>query len=134
MYSSQIDEKQKPGVSKDLFSVTERKLTEEQSESIERSITEQELLTALKSTQKGKSPGSGWFTAEFSKLFWQEITILLLNSINVACFIRKENKIGDTIHKISQSHADDHFLQFVMGSIYATLARRFAAIAPTSSL
>ncbi len=70
-----------------LFSAIEQKLTEEQSENIEGMITEHELLTALKSTQNGKSPGSDGFTAEFYKLFWQDIKVLQLSSINAALFL-----------------------------------------------
>ena len=45
-------------------------------------ITEQECAEALRGMNNGKSPGSDGFTVEFFKVFWKDIKILLLESIN----------------------------------------------------
>ena len=44
----------------------------------------QELSTALKNIKDSKSQGSDGFTAEFFKLFWKDMDIFILNSINYA--------------------------------------------------
>lgn len=58
------------------------KLSEEQKEYAEERITEQDILTALKSTNKNKSPGSDGMPSEFYKVFWNNITIYIMDSIN----------------------------------------------------
>ncbi len=59
-------------------------LTEDESADIEGEISESELLASLKSTANNKSPGSDGFPCEFYKFFWQDITTLVVNSLNMA--------------------------------------------------
>ncbi len=83
LYSSKVDSsKVDPATYKQFFSTVHHKCTQKESNSIERKISEHELLAALKSTSNSKSAGSDGFTSEFYKLFWVEIKDLLLNSIN----------------------------------------------------
>ena len=56
-------------------------LTEEQSQTCEGPITEPELLNAIKSIPNNKSPGNDGLTNQFYETFWEEIKILLCNSI-----------------------------------------------------
>ena len=48
-------------------------LDEEQKSKCENSLSEKDLLTAVKSMKNGKSPGSDGLTSEFSKFFWSDI-------------------------------------------------------------
>lgn len=43
------------------------------SERADKPITEQDLLTALKQMNNGKSPGTDGLTVEFYKFFWPEV-------------------------------------------------------------
>ena len=47
-------------------------------------MTENELLKSIKSFKNNKTPGTDGLTAEFYKLFWQDIKHVLLASINYA--------------------------------------------------
>ena len=49
------------------------KLSEQQKESCEDTLTEQELLATLKTFRKNKSPGLDGLTAEFYLTFWGDI-------------------------------------------------------------
>jgi exonuclease III len=52
-------------------------------------ITYQECLKALKSLSNGKTPGADGITTDFYKFFWNDISNLVLESINYA-FIKDE--------------------------------------------
>ena len=45
-------------------------------------LTEYECFISLKNMQNNKSPGSDGITTEFYKLFWNDIKIYLINSLN----------------------------------------------------
>ena len=47
-------------------------------------LTERECLKALKTMDAGKTPGSDGLPAEFYKVFWTDISILLIRSLNHA--------------------------------------------------
>ena len=47
-------------------------------------LTKEECLQALKSTETNKTPGSDGIPAEFYKVFWNDLSDLLVNSINFA--------------------------------------------------
>ena len=59
-------------------------LTEEQKYSCEGSVSEDELLYALKQMKNGSSPGCDGITTEFIKMFWTHISDLLTKSFNTA--------------------------------------------------
>ncbi len=58
------------------------KLNETEKERCEGEITENECLKSLKDMKNNKSPGTDGLTAEFYKMFWSDIKILLLDSLN----------------------------------------------------
>ncbi len=58
------------------------KLSEDEKLTCEGPIKEYECLEALTDMKNMKSPGSDGLTAEFYKLFWTEIKIHYINSIN----------------------------------------------------
>ena len=47
-------------------------------------LTKAECLQALKNTEANKTPGSDGIPAEFYKVFWNDLSDLLVNSINFA--------------------------------------------------
>ena len=57
-------------------------LSKEDAELCEGLITEQECAEALKEMVNGKSPGCDGFTVDFYKVFWKDIKILLVESLN----------------------------------------------------
>lgn len=57
-------------------------LNDTQRQSCEGLLTENECATALLDMQNNKSPGSDGITTEFYKIFWQDLKVYLLNSIN----------------------------------------------------
>ena len=72
-------------LSKEFFPVENSvQLSEEQKESCEGPLTVDECLNALKTMKSGKSPGSDGFPSEFYKVFWADISMLLLKAINFA--------------------------------------------------
>ena len=58
------------------------KINDVQRNSCEGKLTEIECATALKQIQNNKSPGSDGLTAEFYKIFWNEIKHYYIASIN----------------------------------------------------
>ena len=59
-----------------------RKLSMNESKTLEGKITQKELNLALKNMKNNKSPGPDGFTVEFYKTFWAEICTFMLRSIN----------------------------------------------------
>ena len=59
-------------------------LNEEEQKSCEGLLTERECLKALKTMEAGKTPGSDGLPAEFYKVFWTDISIFLIRSLNHA--------------------------------------------------
>ena len=47
-------------------------------------LTERECLAALKTLEQGKTPGSDGLPAEFSRVFWTNMSNLLINALNYA--------------------------------------------------
>ena len=66
----------------------EIRISLEQSESCEGPLTE-ECLVALKAMESGKSPGSDGFPIEFYKVFWYDISTILLEAITCSYEKRK---------------------------------------------
>lgn len=66
----------------DLIGENAYKLSNEQATTIEGEITMGELQEALKNLKNNKSPGSDGYTAEFFKVFWNDLGKYVLNSIN----------------------------------------------------
>lgn len=67
-----------------LSNLTAPELDPKTSESLEGPISYKELTQALKATKNGKSPGLDGFSVDFLKLFWSELGIFILRSINEA--------------------------------------------------
>ena len=72
------------------------KIFEEESEEMKKEITMDELTTAVKSMEGGKSPGSDGFTVEFYKKFWEELSNHMINGFQ--CLFKK-GKMGITQKK-----------------------------------
>ena len=60
------------------------KLSENQASSLEGLVTKQECESALKIMKNNKSPGSDGIPVEFYKAFWDDINLLLIDSLNSA--------------------------------------------------
>ena len=58
------------------------KLNDQEKQSIEGSLTDYECSMALKEMKNNKSPGSDGITTEFYKLFWDDIKLLYVKSLN----------------------------------------------------
>ena len=56
------------------------KLSQEEIENLNRSITSTEVKTVIRNIPESKSPGPDGFTAEFYQKFKEELTPILLNS------------------------------------------------------
>jgi hypothetical protein len=65
------------------------KLTADQKELTKGKITYKECLKALKSLSNGKTPGQDGITTDFYKFFWNDISSLVLDSINHS-FLKNE--------------------------------------------
>ena len=57
-------------------------LNNDQKSQCEGNLTENECASSLKAMNNNKSPGSDGITTEFYKLFWNDIKIYLINSLN----------------------------------------------------
>ena len=58
------------------------KLNDQEMQNIEGCLTEYECSTALKEMKNNKSPGSDGITTEFYKMFWKEIKMFYVSSLN----------------------------------------------------
>ena len=65
-----------------FFDDSIRKLNNLDKNSCEGHITEAECINALKNMKNQKSPGSDGITVEFYKLFWNDVKVFYINSIN----------------------------------------------------
>ena len=59
-------------------------LNDEQRNNCEGLLTERECLAALKTMEQGKTPGSDGLPSEFYRVFWTNISNLLINALNYA--------------------------------------------------
>ena len=66
----------------DILGENKDKLSDEEVQTLEGKITYAELLHALKQMKNEKSPGLDGYTAELFKLFWIDLGIFVLRSIN----------------------------------------------------
>ena len=57
-----------------------KKLSDEQSNSLEHEITIDELSSALKHMKNGKTPGIDGFPVDFFKVFWGKLKYFILHS------------------------------------------------------
>ena len=80
------DSCQQGGLSIDEFlkNVNTNMLTDEQQEYLEKKVTTNEYLEALKSFEKNKTPGNDGLTVEFYLGFWHLIEKCLVDSLNFA--------------------------------------------------
>ena len=67
-----------------INSLNRRKLTKQQAQSIEGTLTLTELTYSLNNMKNDKSPGPDGFTVEFYKAFWPELSYTVLRAINSA--------------------------------------------------
>ena len=67
---------------KECFTTNLNTLSEDEIDQCEGLITEQECAEALKGMTNGKSPGCDGFTVDFYKVFWKDLKLLLVESIN----------------------------------------------------
>ena len=81
-YSKLYDRKECSSSSQNFFRHDINKLNQTEKESCEGILTEFECAQALLSMKNGKSPGSDGITTEFYKIFWPDIKLHLLNSLN----------------------------------------------------
>ena len=58
------------------------KLTEEEKDNLEGEIESFEAGEILKKMKNNKSPGSDGFTSEFLKLFWKDLKVFVIGSLN----------------------------------------------------
>ena len=73
------------------------RLTTIQANGLEGELELSELLNALKNMKNNKTPGPDGFTAEFYKMFWTDISVFLLRSLNQGFrngSLTKEQKAG----------------------------------------
>ena len=59
-------------------------LNDEERNNCEGLLTERECLAAQKTMEQGKTPGSDGLPAEFYRVFWTNISNLLINALNYA--------------------------------------------------
>ena len=57
-------------------------LNDDEAEWIESEITSEEASVALKNMKNCKSPGTDGFSAEFFKVFWSKIGMLVVRALN----------------------------------------------------
>ena len=86
LYSSHLDASRNDFQNDNFFSVdtNTKVLDDRERQTCEGFITKQECLQALKDMEPNKTPGSDGLPAEFYKIFWNEISDYLINSINHA--------------------------------------------------
>ena len=60
----------------------DKKLTDDEKNSIEGPVSEYECAAALKAMQNNKSPCSDGITTEFNKIFWSDIKSYYVKSLN----------------------------------------------------
>ena len=66
----------------DFFNTSMPKLNDLEKQKREGLLTEHECFSALKDMKNDKSPSSDGITTEFYKLFWKDIKLFLINSLN----------------------------------------------------
>jgi hypothetical protein len=59
-------------------------LTEDDTHKCEGAFSKEECLKALKNMKNNKTPGLDGFTSEFYKIFWNDVYIYLVRSLNTA--------------------------------------------------
>ena len=67
-----------------LKNLNTRKLTKQESDTLEGNLTMKEIGQALKQMQNNKCPGIDGFPSEFLKLFWSDLKAIILRSLNYA--------------------------------------------------
>jgi len=77
-------DKDKINIEKTLFNLDSPKVNKECNENLIKQITEEELWNVIKTSPRGKSPGSDGFTTEFYVAFWSDIKHYMLDAFNEA--------------------------------------------------
>ena len=67
-----------------LKNLNTKKLTKQESDTLEGNLTMEEIGQALKQMQNNKCPGIDDFPSEFFKVFWSELKAIMLRSLNYA--------------------------------------------------
>ena len=67
-----------------LKNLNTKKLTKQESDTLEGNLTMEEIGQALKQMQNNKCPGIDGFPSEFFKVFWSELKAIMLRSLNYA--------------------------------------------------
>ena len=68
-------------------------LNNEQKKNCEGDLLEHECACSLKAMKNNKSPGSDGITTEFYKIFWNDIKVFLINSLNYLTEFHKQGII-----------------------------------------
>ena len=76
----------------DLNLINAPKHSQEDSNMLERKITEAKACATLGQMKNNKSPGSDGFTAKFYKVFWNNIGTFLVRSVNHG-FVHREMSV-----------------------------------------
>ena len=85
LYKSLYTSKEDDGPQSLFFQqVNEILLGLEEQESCEGPLSEKECAEAVKSMDSGKTPGSDGLAAEFYKVFWLDISSILISALNCA--------------------------------------------------
>ena len=61
---------------------TMKTITDDQANRLEGLLTLEEISCTLKNMKNGKSPGLSGFSAEFFKVFWKQLGVFVLRSLN----------------------------------------------------
>ena len=83
-YSNLYSKKECNTTNNMFFENPNTKLNDEEKMSCEGALTAQECANALKDMKNNTSPGSDGITTEFYKIFWNDIKLFLLNSLNLS--------------------------------------------------
>ena len=81
----------------DDLDISIKRLSQKEAEDLEGELNLSELSYALKNMKNNKTPGPDGFTVEFYKMFWDDISVFLLRSLNDGFrkgSLTKEQKAG----------------------------------------
>ncbi len=84
LYATSFTEDRGPEIDNFIQGLDLKKLTEEQKEDIDEPVTKEECYESLKSMDQNKSPGQDGLPAEFYRVFWVDISDLLMKVYNNA--------------------------------------------------
>ena len=88
------------------------KLNNDTAETLDKEISETEVLNVLKDMKNNKSPRSDGFTAEFYKFFWKDLKTYISKAIN-QIFILQQLPVSQRLRVISCLPKGDKPRQFL---------------------